>query len=42
MNKYSYDVLVIGAGIAGFVASVTARGLGQRVCIIENRRLRAA
>lgn len=38
MNNYDYDVLVIGAGIAGFVASVTARGLGKQVCIIENRK----
>jgi anti-anti-sigma factor len=38
MKNYDYDVLVIGAGIAGFVASVTARGLGQQVCIVENRK----
>ena len=38
MNNYNYDVLVIGAGIAVFVASVTARGLGQQVCIVENRK----
>ncbi|UCC59758.1 MAG: FAD-dependent oxidoreductase, partial [Dehalococcoidia bacterium] len=39
MKAYDYDVLVIGAGIAGFVASVTANGLGKRVGIIENRKL---
>jgi anti-anti-sigma factor len=39
MKTYDYDVLVIGAGIAGFVASVTANGLGKRVGIIENRKL---
>ncbi|UCG82013.1 MAG: FAD-dependent oxidoreductase, partial [Dehalococcoidia bacterium] len=38
MKKYDYDVLVIGAGIAGFAASVTANGLGKRVGIIENRK----
>ncbi|MFC1847927.1 FAD-dependent oxidoreductase, partial [Chloroflexota bacterium] len=38
MKTYDYDVLVIGAGIAGFVASVTANGLGKKVGIIENRK----
>jgi len=38
MKTYDYDVLVIGAGIAGFAASVTANGLGKRVGIIENRK----
>ena len=33
-----YDVLVIGAGIAGLVSAVTANGLGQRVAIVERRR----
>ncbi|UCG84124.1 MAG: FAD-dependent oxidoreductase [Dehalococcoidia bacterium] len=39
MRMYDYDVLVIGAGIAGFVASVTANGLGKKVGIVENRKL---
>lgn len=39
MKPYDYDVLVLGAGIAGFVASVTANGLGKKVGIIENRKL---
>ena len=33
-----YDILVIGAGIAGLVSAVTANGLGQRVAIVEKRR----
>lgn len=33
-----YDVVVIGAGIAGLVSAVTANSLGQRVAIIEKRR----
>ncbi|MCJ7692259.1 MAG: NAD(P)/FAD-dependent oxidoreductase, partial [Sedimentisphaerales bacterium] len=39
MKRFDYDILVIGAGIAGFVASVTANGLGKKVGIIENRKL---
>jgi pyruvate/2-oxoglutarate dehydrogenase complex dihydrolipoamide dehydrogenase (E3) component len=34
-----YDVVVIGAGIAGFVAAVTAAGLGKRVALVERRKL---
>ena len=33
-----YDVVVIGAGIAGLASAVTANGLGQRVVIVEKRR----
>jgi len=33
-----YDVVVIGAGIAGLASAVTANGLGQRVAIVEKRR----
>jgi pyruvate/2-oxoglutarate dehydrogenase complex dihydrolipoamide dehydrogenase (E3) component len=33
-----YDVLVIGAGIAGLASAVTANGLGQKVAIVERRR----
>ena len=33
-----YDVVVIGAGIAGLVSAVTTNSLGQRVAIIEKRR----
>ena len=29
-----YDLIVIGAGIAGMVAAVTANGLGKRVAVI--------
>ena len=34
-----FDVVVIGAGIAGFVAAVTATGLGKRVALVEKRKL---
>ena len=33
-----YDVIVIGAGIAGMVAAVTASGLGKRVAVIEKNK----
>lgn len=39
MSKpYDYDVVVIGAGIAGLAASVTANGLGKKVALVEKRR----
>lgn len=38
-EKYDYDITVIGAGIAGMVAAVTAKGLGQRVAVVEKRRI---
>ena len=34
-----YDLIVIGAGIAGMVAAVTANGLGKRVAVIEKNRV---
>jgi pyruvate/2-oxoglutarate dehydrogenase complex dihydrolipoamide dehydrogenase (E3) component len=40
MTKYcDYDVVVIGAGIAGMVAAVTAGGLGKRVAVVEKRKV---
>jgi anti-anti-sigma factor len=35
----NYDVIVIGAGIAGMVAAVTANGLGKRVAVVEKSRV---
>lgn len=32
---HDYDVIVIGAGIAGMVSAVTATGLGKRVAVVE-------
>ena len=34
-----YDVIVIGAGIAGMVAAVTANGLGKKVAVVEKRKV---
>ena len=39
MSRYDYDLIVIGGGIAGFVASYMANGLGKKVAIIEKDRL---
>jgi pyruvate/2-oxoglutarate dehydrogenase complex dihydrolipoamide dehydrogenase (E3) component len=39
MGKYGYDLIVIGGGIAGFAAAVTANGLGKKVAVVESRRL---
>ncbi len=33
--KYMYDIIVIGGGAAGLTASQTAKGLGNRVALIE-------
>src|SRR5271157_2914608 len=38
-THYDFDLMVIGAGIAGFVSAVTANGLGKRVAIIEKRKV---
>jgi len=38
-KKKSYDVIVIGAGSAGFSAALAARELGARVCLIEKGKL---
>ena len=38
-NRYDYDIVVIGGGIAGFVSAVTANSLGKRVAIVEKRRV---
>lgn len=38
-TEYDFDLIVIGAGIAGFVSAVTANGIGKRVAVIEKRKL---
>jgi pyruvate/2-oxoglutarate dehydrogenase complex dihydrolipoamide dehydrogenase (E3) component len=37
--KYDYDVIVIGGGAAGLVASKFAAGVGKRVALVEKSRL---
>lgn len=36
---YDYDLIVIGAGIAGMVSAVTAVSLGKRVAVVEKSRV---
>jgi pyruvate/2-oxoglutarate dehydrogenase complex dihydrolipoamide dehydrogenase (E3) component len=36
---YDYDIIIIGGGPAGLVASKFARGLGKRVALIEKNKL---
>lgn len=36
---YDYDVIVIGAGIAGMVSAVTAVSLGKRVAVVEKSKV---
>lgn len=38
-NTYDFDVVVIGAGIGGFVSAVTANSLGKKVAIVEKRKV---
>lgn len=36
---YDYDVIVIGAGAAGLIASKLTNGLGKKVALIEKRKI---
>jgi pyruvate/2-oxoglutarate dehydrogenase complex dihydrolipoamide dehydrogenase (E3) component len=38
-RSYDFDVVVVGAGIAGMVSAVTATGLGKRVAVVETRKV---
>lgn len=39
MSKYNYDLIVIGGGAGGFVASKLASGLGKKVALVEKKKL---
>lgn len=39
MKSYEYDVIVVGAGIAGMVSAVTLRALGKRLAVIEKSKV---
>ncbi len=39
MSSYDYDLIVIGGGAGGLVASKIAAGLGKRVALVERERL---
>jgi anti-anti-sigma factor len=38
-KAYDYDLIVIGAGIAGMVSAMTAHGLGKQVAVVEKLRV---
>ncbi len=39
MNKFDFDLIVIGGGAGGLVAAKLAKGLGKKVAIVEKNKL---
>lgn len=39
MDKYDFDLIVIGGGPGGYVAAIRAAQLGAKVCLVERERM---
>lgn len=39
MEKYDFDLIVIGGGPGGYVAAIRAAQLGTKVCLVERQKL---
>lgn len=39
MNKYDFDLIVIGGGPGGYVAAIRAAQLGAKVCLAERQKM---
>ncbi|MGE5629891.1 MAG: dihydrolipoyl dehydrogenase [Caulobacteraceae bacterium] len=39
MEKYDFDLIIIGGGPGGYVAAIRAAQLGAKVCLVERQRL---